>query len=319
MSLIGHDDAWSQWRAALASPRMHHAWLLAGKRGLGKMHFAREAAQELVGGPMPIGGGQHPDIVVLDPAPKDDKEDKKRADGKPYERKRNISVGQIRQMQQRLTTRPTLGDRRAIIIDPADDMEAGASNALLKSLEEPPTGTYFLLVAHRPARLLPTIRSRCRIVRFQPLSDSEVERAIRANDASADVATIEAAVAAAKGSPGAALEFVEQDLGKLYKLMQQLVEQGDTDFTLRGTLSEAIGPRPSRNAIQAVLDLSRSILASQLTGCDRRTQAAIIAAHGELVTLAGQAPTFNFDAGLLVAQIGTLLASAAPASERANV
>jgi hypothetical protein len=59
-----------------------------------------------------------------------------------------------------------LGSRRAIIIDPADDLETSAVNALLKSLEEPPAGTYFLLVTHRLGRLLPTIRSRCRILRF---------------------------------------------------------------------------------------------------------------------------------------------------------
>ncbi|MCB2086666.1 MAG: DNA polymerase III subunit delta' [Sphingomonadaceae bacterium] len=319
MSLFGHDEAWGQWRNALAGPRMHHAWLLAGKRGLGKMHFARAAAQELVASVMPVGGADHPDIIVLDHAPKDEKEEKKRAEGKPYETKRNISVGQIRQMQQRLITRPTLGDRRAIIIDPADDMEPSASNALLKSLEEPPEGTFFLLVSHRPARLLPTIRSRCRLLRFHALGDDQVEQAVRREAQDADAATIQASVAAASGSPGVALEFVEQGLGRLYGLMEQLVREGDRDFAVRGQLAEAIGARPKREAMQAALDLARSILAARIGDADRPAQRAMIEAHGELVRLAGQAPTYNFDAGLLVMQIGSLLASAAPASERANV
>ena len=319
MSLFGHDEAWGQWRNALAGPRMHHAWLLAGKRGLGKMHFARAAAQELVASVMPVGGADHPDIIVLDHAPKDEKEEKKRAEGKPYETKRNISVGQIRQMQQRLITRPTLGDRRAIIIDPADDMEPSASNALLKSLEEPPEGTFFLLVSHRPARLLPTIRSRCRLLRFHALGDDQVEQAVRREAQDADAATIQASVAAASGSPGVALEFVEQGLGSLYGLMEQLVREGDRDFAVRGQLAEAIGARPKREAMQAALDLARSILAARIGDADRPAQRAMIEAHGELVRLAGQAPTYNFDAGLLVMQIGSLLASAAPASERANV
>ena len=67
----------------------------------------------------------------------------KREKGEAYETKRNITVGQIRSMQQRLTTRPTLGSRRVIIINPADDMEKSASNALLKSLEEPPKAHSF--------------------------------------------------------------------------------------------------------------------------------------------------------------------------------
>ncbi len=100
---------------------------------------------------------------------------RRRRDGKPWQTKRNISVDQIREMQHRLTTRPTLGNRRAIIIYPADDLEKSAANALLKSLEEPPRGTFFLLVAHRPGRLLPTIRSRCRVLRFADAPDSEIE------------------------------------------------------------------------------------------------------------------------------------------------
>ena len=115
--------------------------------------------------------------------PANDDEEKKRAEGKPFQTKRNITIDQVRGMQQRLTTRPTLGSRRAIIIDPADDLEKGAVNALLKSLEEPPVGTFFLLVAHRPGRLLPTIRSRCRMLRFAPLAGREVDAASCARQA----------------------------------------------------------------------------------------------------------------------------------------
>ena len=156
MQWPNHTHAWREWREASAGSRMHHGWILAGKAGLGKHDFALAAARELVaeeGIPQPK--GDHPDILILTHLPKDKTEEKKRDEGKPYEVKRNIAVDQIRAMQQRLTTRPTLGSRRVIIIDPADDMERPASNALLKSLEEPPQGTFFLLVTHRPAGLLP--------------------------------------------------------------------------------------------------------------------------------------------------------------------
>ncbi|MDN3645398.1 DNA polymerase III subunit delta' [Pontixanthobacter aestiaquae] len=320
MTMLGHETPWQQWREALAGERMHHAWMLAGKRGLGKMRFAMAAARELVaedGLPQP--DSHHPDIIVLNRLPKDDKEDKKRADGKPYETKRNIAVSQIRAMQQRLNTRPTLGSRRAIIIDPSDDLEKGASNALLKSLEEPPIGTYFLLVTHRPARLLPTIRSRCRIVRFPTINDDDMARLLSAQAPDTEPATQHAAIVAANGSPGAALDFVERDLGPLFKLMQDIIAQGDPDFMLRGRLADAIGARPNRERIQATLDLARSVVSGAVDQASRANYPAIVDAHAELVKLTGQAPTFNFDAGLLVAEIGTLLASAAPNRERANV
>ncbi|WP_374405628.1 DNA polymerase III subunit delta' [Pelagerythrobacter sp.] len=319
MTMLGHDDPWRQWREALRGERMHHAWLLAGKRGLGKMSFAEAAARELCAEPgVPQPRGQHPDIHVLTHLPKDDKEERKREDGKPYEVKRNITVAQIRAMQQRLTTRPTLGSRRAVIVDPADDLEKSASNALLKSLEEPPAGTFFLLVAHRPAKLLPTIRSRCRVLRFPALAEPELTQWLAAHAPEADATTRAAAVRAASGSPGAALDFVERDLGPLHALMTRIVQHGDDGFDLRGQLAEAVGARPDRERITAILDLARSVLAAEMAGEGRRDWAALVDAHADLVRLAGQAPTYNFDAGLLVMEIGTLLASAAPASERAD-
>ena len=312
--LIGHEPAWHAWREAIAGERMHHAWLLTGRKGLGKASFARAAARELVGAEP--GEGEHPDIITLTHAPKDDKEEKKRADGKPFELARSIRIAQVRAMQQRLTTRPTLGNRRAIIIDPADDLERNGANALLKSLEEPPVGTYFLLVAHKPARLLPTIRSRCRVLRFPDVPSVEMERLLGEISPGTDAPTRDAAISAAQGSPGAALAFVRMDLGKVAALVSSILETGDPGFKLRGQLAEAIGNRPDRERIQAVLDLARAKLADNLVS--NGDPASTIAAHGELVRLAGEAPSYNFDAGLLAMEIGTLLAGVGPSSSRAD-
>lgn len=319
MTLIGHDTAWREWRDGLAGARMHHAWLLAGKKGLGKMSFALAAARELVAEPgVPQTAGQHPDILVLTHLPKDDKEERKREEGKEFELARNIKISQIREMQRRLTTRPTLGSRRAVIIDPADDMETGSSNALLKSLEEPPVGTFFLLVAHRPARLLPTIRSRCRTLRFPALDDAAIGQVLASHAPEADTATRAAAIAAAAGSPGAAIEFVAQDLGPVDALMQRIVAGGDADFALRGQLAAEIGARPDRERIAAVLELARATLARMAEQAPRKALPNVVDSHADLVRLSGQAPTHNFDPGLLVMQIGGLLASAAAASSHAD-
>jgi len=266
--------------------------------------------------PQPKGG--HPDIIELSPLPKDEKEEAKRQEGKPYEAKRNITVDQIRAMQQRLTTRPTLGNRRAVIIDPADDLEKAAANALLKSLEEPPQGTYFLLVAHRLGRLLPTIRSRCRILAFPRLDAADMQ-AILARDApQADAATRAAAVAAAGGSPGAALEFVDLDLGRLHAIMQSLADKGDANLALRSKLAEAMGLRPDRKRQLAAIELARAVLAGRMASTPRATIPALAQAHADLVRLAAQAPTYNYDPGLLVMEIGGLLASVSVPSEPAH-
>ena len=320
MTLRGHDAAWAEWRAALRSERMHHAWILAGPRGLGKGSFARAAAAELVAEPgVPqLAAERHPDILIPEHPPENKEEEKKRADGQEdVRRKRSIPIDEIRTVQHRLTTRPTLGSRRAVIIDPADDLEKGAVNALLKSLEEPPVGTYFLLVAHRPGRLLPTIRSRCRMLRFAPLADAEVDAVLRVAAPEADPAAREAAVAAAQGAPGVALEFLDQNLGTILKAMQAILARGDDDFALRGQLAGEIGARPDRDRMQAVAELARAVVAADLASASRSRQARIIAAHAELVRLSGQLPTYNFDPGLAAMEIGGLLASAAMPREAA--
>lgn len=314
-----HAAAWHEWRDAIGGARMHHGWILAGKAGLGKHDFALAAARELVAEEsIPQPTGDHPDIIVLTHLPKDDKEERKREEGKPFEVKRNITVAQIRAMQQRLTTRPTLGSRRAVIIDPADDMERGASNALLKSLEEPPQGTFFLLVTHRPAGLLPTIRSRCRMLRFPQLGDQAIASKLADEFPALSATERELAVAMAGGSLGAARGFLQQELGGVAQAMRSLVAQGDPGFDLRGRLAAAVGARPDRERMRAVIELARTTLARALPDARPEQQSALIEAHADLVKLAAQAPTYNFDPGLLVGEIASLLARAAGASEPAH-
>jgi DNA polymerase-3 subunit delta' len=311
-----HSEAWRQWRDALGGERMHHGWLLAGKAGLGKRDFALAAARELVAEPgLPQPTGDHPDIIVLTYGPKDDKGEKAQAEGKPFELARSIRIKQIRAMQKRLITRPTLGSRRAIIIDPADDLEKAAANALLKSLEEPPAGTFFLLVTHRPARLLPTIRSRCRTLRFPVLTDLQLSGMLE----QAGIAPDPAAIAAAEGSFGAARRFAALDLAPVARVIEALIAGGDDGMARRGELARLIGPRADRERVQAVLELAQALVARaarDTPNTDHR--ARLIDTHAALVSLAAEAPTANFDPGMLPFEIGSLLVAAAPASEPAH-
>lgn len=315
--MIGHEEPWRAWRSALAGDRMHHGWLLAGREGLGKASFARAAAAELVtepGVPQPPVEA-HPDILVLSPLPANDDEVKKRDEGKPYQLKRSISVDQVRGLQRRLTTRPTLGARRAVIIDSADLLEKSAINALLKSLEEPPQGTFFLLVVHALGRLLPTVRSRCLIVRFHPLSDADVARALDAAAPELNDETRRAALAVSGGSPGAALAFAEQDLGRAQAIFEKLIERGDRDMSLRAALSGAIGARPDRERIGAAIEAARMTVVRALEYVDDAGMLRLAEAHAKLVKLAGDAPIYNYDPAMLMLEIGSLLASAGPTRE----
>ena len=311
-----HAEAWRQWHDAMSSERMHHGWLLAGKAGLGKRDFAQAAARALVAEPGVVQpAGEHPDILTLSYGPKDDKAERAAADGKPFDLARSIRIKQIRAMQKRLITRPTLGSKRAIIIDPADDMEKAAANALLKSLEEPPAGTFFLLVTHRPARLLPTIRSRCRTLRFPVLTDSQLSAML----GDAGLVSDPQAIAAAEGSFGAAVRFAKQDLAPIARIVAGLLAVGDSGMTGRGELARLIGPRADRERLQAVLELAQSLTAHAARNAqdpERRMQ--LVDIHTSLVRLAGEAPTANFDASLLPFEIGSLLVAAAPASAPAH-
>jgi len=316
---IGHEAAWEVWRAARAGQRMHHGWILAGREGLGKASFARSAAAELVAEP----GVQqpppehHPDILWLRPLPANDDEAKKRDEGKAYTRKRNISVDQVREMQRRLITRPTLGARRAVVIDSADDLEKGAVNALLKSLEEPPVGTFFLLVAHQIGRLLPTVRSRCTVLRFHPLGHEDLARVLSTDAPHLTGSERDAAISAAAGSPGAALAYAEQGLGNAWQIMTRLVAQGDPDFALRAELSTSLGQRPDRERQLAALDAALMVLTGALANSSDAVRLRIVEAHTKVAGLAAQAPTYNFDAALLLMEIGGLLASVAQTRESA--
>ena len=149
------------------------------------------------------------------------------------------------------------------------------------------------------------------MLQFPRVGDAEIDTVLRRDAPQADDLTREAAIAAAGGSPGAAIEFVELDLAALYALMREIAERGDPDFARRGRLAETIGTRPDRRRQLAAIDLARAVAASRMPHTPVAAIPALAAAHADLNRLAAQAPTYNFDPGLLVMEIGTLLASLA--------
>ncbi|MSU89844.1 DNA polymerase III subunit delta' [Rhodobacteraceae bacterium 2CG4] len=196
-AIFGHEAAEAEFLDAHASGRLHHAWLLSGPRGIGKATLAWRIARFLAATPAPGQDtglfGDAPSPASLD-LPAEHPVTRRAAalaepaiylcrrgwDEKAKRLKTQLTVDEIRRMKSHFALSATDGGRRTAIIDPADEMNTAAANALLKLLEEPPANTVLLLVNHQPARLLPTIRSRCRTLRLGPLSAEDLGRALQA-------------------------------------------------------------------------------------------------------------------------------------------
>lgn len=259
--LFGHDSAVAAFRERFAGGRLHHAWLLAGPRGVGKATFAALAARRLLAeaaGPPVVGDGlavppshpiaslmnaeSHPDFRLLDRLPKDLKQrEGLRSDRSGDEElARSINVEQVRGLAKLFGSTPFLSPWRVVIVDSIDDLEPPAANALLKSLEEPPPNCLFLLVSHAPAGLLPTIRSRCLTVRFSTLDDAAMTSAIRALLPDTDAGQMAEMVASGDGAPGVALQRRGLSVADLDADMDKLATGGDPQNRIRSALASRL-------------------------------------------------------------------------------
>ncbi len=185
--------------AALTRGRLHHAWLLTGPAGLGKAAFAYRAARKLLGpnSDRLIAASSHPDFMVLE----------RETEGGAT--RRNISVDQARKLPEFFAKAPAIGPYRVAIIDTADDLNVNAANAVLKTLEEPSGRGVVFLISNAPGRLLPTIRSRCRRLVFDPWPDEALADWLVRTGAASSHEAIRLAHEA-QGSPGRALSTISQ-------------------------------------------------------------------------------------------------------------
>ncbi len=309
---VGHDKPWRQFSTACDSGKIHHGWILSGPKGIGKSAFALRAASLLVDPENAYGNliarGSHPDILSVRRLPKDAaKEDDDVSDATEF--KRSITVDQIRNLQKSLTTRPGLSNRRAIIIDAADDLERGGANALLKSLEEPPVGTYFFLISHASDRLLPTIRSRCQILRFEALADADMANILQQAAPEASMAEIHALVRLGNGTPGQALDFLGLDLKEIEDCMTSILRTGDRDNALRSGLAEKLALKAAQPRYEAFLRRAPALIAEHGRTLEASYVSQTVDAWEAASGLAGRALALSLDKQSVVLQMGSLLAS----------
>jgi DNA polymerase-3 subunit delta' len=255
-----------------------------------------------------IARGSHPDILSVKRLPKEAlKEDEDIDDVTEF--KRSITVDQIRGLQQSLTTRPGLSNRRAIIIDAADDLERGGANALLKSLEEPPVGTFFFLISHASDRLLPTIRSRCQILRFEALSDAYMANILQRAAPEVGADELQALIRLGNGTPGQALDFLGLDLKEIEDAMTSILRTGDRDNALRSGLAEKLALKAAQPRYEAFLRRAPSLIAEYTRKLDATQASNGIAAWEAASGLAARAIALSLDKQSVVFQMGSLLAS----------
>src|SRR6266849_5282302 len=236
--LFGHGEAEGALLAAYRGGRLPHAWLVGGPNGIGKATLAYRMARFILAHPDPGAaqvaaaaslavGPDHPvarrmaaqaqgDLLVLE----------RTINEKTGKLRQDIQVDDVRRAVTFFGSTAGEGGWRVAIVDSVDELNREGANALLKVLEEPPRRALLLLVSHSAARVLPTIRSRCRPLPLRPLSEDDVARAAAAAiGARPDDPNVRAAAAVAEGSVGRALALLDGDALALRDRIKALLER----------------------------------------------------------------------------------------------
>ena len=236
--LFGHGEAEQALLEAYRGGRLPHAWLIGGPAGIGKATLAYRMARFVLAHPDPGAApvqratslhvdAEHPvarrmaaqaqgDLLVL----------VRTLNEKTGKLRQDIQVDDVRRTVTFFGSTPGEGGWRVAVVDSVDELNAAGANALLKVLEEPPRRALLLLVSHSAARVLPTIRSRCRLLPLRPLPQDDVAHAAAAAiGASPQDANVRAAAAIAEGSVGRALALLDADALGLRERIKALLDR----------------------------------------------------------------------------------------------
>jgi DNA polymerase-3 subunit delta' len=267
--IIGHRRLTTLIARAIERESLPPTLLFAGPSGVGKWAVARATAQAVncIERVTPtatdlaidacgtcracdrIARGVHVDVILIEP-----------------DERASIKIDVIRDVLSKTSFRPFEGRKRVVLIREADTLEPASQNALLKSLEEPPPGTMFILTTAVPGALLPTVRSRCMRLRFGRLTSAEIAAALVRDHDYSDVDAKQTAPIA-DGSIGQALALIDNDLSMFRELAMGLLQQtaGRADTTSRVQAASALHTGGSkkertREDVAIVLRLMASML-----------------------------------------------------------
>jgi DNA polymerase-3 subunit delta' len=308
--LVGHATAAGMLASAYRGGKLPHALIFTGPQGIGKatmaFHMAHhllrypdfKTAPDMLAVPDPasslfrqIATGAHPSVLHLT----------RPANDKTKSFKTVLTVDEIRKVSRFLSMTSHDGSYRVVIVDPADDMNTNAANALLKNLEEPPARTLFILIVHAPGSLLPTIRSRCQMVRLAPLAADELMAVLENVEPPPpdDPAARAALAERAGGSARNAILLTQYGGLEIAGALDTLVAARKPDIAGAHRLAEAVAGRDQ--AIQfdifnrRALDLlSAAASEAALSGDLARAKTLSEAWHEALNTIS-EAETYNLD------------------------
>jgi DNA polymerase-3 subunit delta' len=322
--LFGHSEAERTLLDAYRSGRVPHAWLIGGPPGVGKATLAYRMARFVLAHPDPqapavqsaqtldlppdhqvarrVAAQAQGDLLVLERT-KDDK-------GKLRTR---IAVDDVRKSVAFFGSTAGEGGWRIAIVDSVDELNDASANALLKVLEEPPRRALLLLVSHAAGRVLPTLRSRCRVLMLRPLSAADTaQAAARALDRSPDEPDLRAAAEAAEGSVARALVFLEGPaLALRQRVLDLLGQLPNPDKRALHALGDALGGTEPQTLV-AFLDTINAWLAGQVSARgDAGALVRLATAWEKINTATRDAQTYNLERKPLVFAVFGWLAEAA--------
>ena len=301
--LFGQDAAIQSFLDAYGSDRLHSGWMITGQRGIGKATLAWKIARFLLAQPTDGGGmfgappppttldisDDHPDARLLSAGAHPRLYVARRAfDDKTEKLKAEITVEVIRGLKNFFQMSAADGGRRVVIVDAADEMNRNAANAILKELEEPPKDATLLLVAHQPSRLLPTIRSRCRVLRCQPLSPEDFQSAL--DQAGVSIQSPDVVRVLSNGSVGDAIRILQSDGLSVYEQLTGLfagMPSFDRPAALK--LAESCAGRGNETRFSLTLDLI-DLLLSRLAQAGLMGEPNLQGAPGEALLLSKLSP-----------------------------
>ena len=324
--LVGHAEAERSLLEAYRGGRIPHAWLLGGPRGIGKATLAYRLARFVLAHPGPAAPEvQGADSLALNPEHPVARRVAAQAQGDllVLERIINEQTGKLYTVIRVEEVRRTVsffgstageGGWRVAIIDSVDELNTEGANSLLKILEEPPPRTLLLLISHAAGRVLPTIRSRCRVLMLRPLSPDEVARAAAAAlGREPDDAELREAAAAAEGSVARALSLLDGSALVLRRRVNELLERlPAVDQRALHALGDALGGTEPQTLATFVQTINGYLSAKLTDGPqDLARMGRLATAWEKINAAAAEVAEFNLDRKPLVFSVFGLLAEAA--------
>ncbi len=234
--VIGHQKLINHLDKSSANSRLAHAYLFSGSKSVGKKTVALEFIKRLIG--VDPSQGIQPDILLIEPEITEKEGIKKET---------AITISQIKKVQHQMSLSPYQLSYKIALIEQAEKMTAEASNCLLKTLEEPNGQAIIILISSRPQQVLPTILSRCQILKFLPVPYQEIKKALQKLEIGKKT-DLEKIIRLANGRPGIALEYLKNPdlLEDREKIIAQLKNLLSSDLNIRYQYVEEISKDVSK-------------------------------------------------------------------------